>query len=182
MAQYKSPAYGLGCKTKSLLSLIVWLLTLLTCWDLKWLADYWKKKANLFTHQTLSSKSRVKCFRIYSNERFSCRFHFLLQAFFVLLVSFFYSVILFFFVWWPFEMFLSFSQALRWGSTAQPSFAWCIFLLIISYYWTNIINLPNVTSQHKLVVFIYFKWFFSLSDQWLRKHTKMDTVNTMAID
>ena len=64
-----------------------------------------KKKPNLFTNQTLSSKSRVKCFRIYSNERFSCTFHFLLQAFFVLLVSFFYSVILFFFVWWPFEMF-----------------------------------------------------------------------------
>ena len=48
--------------------------------------------------QTILTKSRVKCFRIYSNERFSCRFHFLLQAFFVLLVSFFYSVILFFFV------------------------------------------------------------------------------------
>ena len=47
--------------------------------------------------------------------------------------------------------------ALRIHSTT--SFAWCIFLLIISYYWTNIINLPNVTSQHKLVVFIYFKWF-----------------------
>ena len=41
-----------------------------------------KKKTNLFTNQTLSSKSRVKCFRIYSNERFSCTFHFLLQAFF----------------------------------------------------------------------------------------------------
>ena len=56
------------------------------------------KKKNPLANKTSSSKSRVKCFRIYSNERFSCRFHFLLQAFFVLLVSFFYSVILFFFV------------------------------------------------------------------------------------
>ena len=96
----------------------------------------------------------MDCFRIHSNERFSCRFHFLVQALLVLLVSFFCSVILFFFFFLNIRnVLVIFSRfALRIHNTT--SFALCIFLLIISHYWTNVINLPNVVSISWLYLFI----------------------------
>ena len=141
----------MGCKTKSLLSVINDSLASHPP-DLlrpKMVGRLLKK--NFFTKKTLNSKSRVKCFRIYSNERFSCRFHFLLQGFFCVVSDIF---LLFCFSSFDEHSKCSGHFLKLCAEDPQHNFFCMMYFFTISYHWTNIINLPNVVSISWLYLFI----------------------------